>query len=429
MKFRYTLAVSGIVFAGLGNSSATAADDELIRRFRSQYPAAVQRLESVVANIDCEATRHASRRRDGLETLVETGSIRFCVFGNSRLHSIVYTRRKPVAEVSAVLRAFTPDMYFELWKPVGGEHWLIQEVSRDKGRRQVAEFRQWVELDPFVRGAFQAGDVPVSALLTDSALKILQARSWIADDGNERVELYVSTDPESESWIGKEYRDGRLTLAPDLDWALVGYQWNCRRPEGVRSKRHGEIRCRRWDDETVFPTYVEERLDIRAEHHVEQVWQVTFHSVSRGTADKRNFRLTTYGLPDVTKSVTNESVPLPADTVDLGDIAMSQKLTVRFEIRNRTVLPVRLIGAQLTCGADGCVEAITSRLPATIDPLGVGELALRFKAPATSGAFSKDVSVFTDASGHPMLRLTVKGRVTETAASANLANDAVSNTN
>ena len=97
------------------------------------------------------------------------------------------------------------------------------------------------------------------------------------------------------------------------------------------------------------------------------------------------------------------------DPVVFATARAGDEVLVRFQLRNRTLRTIRLIGATETCGAGGCntVEG----LPAEIPPCSTYELSVKLLVRKQPGEFSKEFTLYTDCPGQPNLLLTIKSRV------------------
>ena len=100
---------------------------------------------------------------------------------------------------------------------------------------------------------------------------------------------------------------------------------------------------------------------------------------------------------------------LDASSRDLGLVSPDEQKIVPFIFRNRTAKPICIIGAEQTCGKDGCNEL--KSLPVEISPWSDIVVEVTFNCPSSECEFCKKFPVFSDYPEHPHIDLMIYGTV------------------
>jgi len=101
-----------------------------------------------------------------------------------------------------------------------------------------------------------------------------------------------------------------------------------------------------------------------------------------------------------------ERLLLSPARVDLGRVVGNQEIEFQLELRNLTLRPVTLVGAQRSCQ---CISV--SEFPLVVPPSRTVQLPMRIVAPADAGNFLQSLKLFTDFPERSQLPVEVYGTV------------------
>lgn len=273
-----------ITAASSANMRASAADWEA--RFRSEYPAAADRLESSVASAKCRALV----RIEPDERMEAT----FFLKQDSELvinaHKV--SRGEPASRLMVQCR--TPDHYFRLSSTARGAPFTISVIDKRPSDNEEAGLIG--NIDGITRAAFQIDEVSVRRIIGHPSFRIIKVAEVDASDGEPRVAVTFRCDDPSH-WIG----GGSIVFNPALDWSISEHDVSIIRRAGISmpdgSRYKGSVKCRRWPSGAVFPEEVSHQY-IYPDGQLEPARSYRFEQYEPVDVPDSQFQLSAFGLPD-----------------------------------------------------------------------------------------------------------------------------------
>ncbi|HUY32583.1 MAG TPA: hypothetical protein VMV69_07350 [Pirellulales bacterium] len=292
---RRALAVFSVIgLAGTADNIARG-DDNLREWFKTQYLAAVARLDRPLRNLRCRFTASGHDNHGEFEYVGE-----FFAKDGAREAIRVRQRRngEPQEEESRVV-CMTPARFFQLDRPLGGASYVIRafDDGNDSNRRRKYKAIIEITTDAFVEAALRMDD-PVTMLLTNEGVANVVKMDVAKIDRGGRPYIELRCDFSEAS----NYERARATLDPDLDFAVCDYEIVIRGTPGARCIRKGLVECERWvGDGYVFPRRVriEDDTVLPEGEHYWSVQEIEFQEVLLDEVDDSQFSLTAFGIPEI----------------------------------------------------------------------------------------------------------------------------------
>jgi hypothetical protein len=414
---------------------STAKHREAKQRFLEEYPKAFERLSSPfrnflakghvkeeIADIPKNAQGKAPYDNDQVpwENVAKiakdklNADFTFYFEGESVQFELCYAANMVDSfHPSKRVRCTTPSYYFVLEKQTGSKEYVIVQHTAEKEFVKKAHVITDVQAKFYAEAAFNMYGTPGNLLLSEKDCKIDSIR--YVDAENENMVAVEFTGLSKDFW----YKRGRAVFDSSRNWALTEYELHEEFPDPYGRTMLCKVEYGDWNsNQLVFPKKVDRQEVYTTSGKATQLRHevATFTVANPDVVPKGQFSLSAYGLPDIPptgqpSSLNNSLSGLVLDmsSNDIGQVLPEEKRAVRFLFHNRTAKPIRIIGAEQTCGPDGCNEFLG--LPVEIAPQSDAEVEVSFTPPSREGDFSKQFTVFSDCSDRPHIDLTIRGTV------------------
>ena len=403
--------------------------------FRDEYPEALKNLAKPIDNIEVEgrhSERYARMTADEIQQLAiqrpvawrdvaDTSEVNrdfdftFRVKGGLVAAEMDFASyENPEWRSAKEVLCTTEENTFVLEMPRAKTEYLIcQHTDEPKALRKNQLISQVTVMRESC-AAYVMCDVPVSDLLDEEECRIVKAELLARDSGDTGQLVQIEFRALGDSY----YESGRVVLDPAIGWAITEYEVREPNPGSVRTI-HGQVSYKPWiDEDLVFPRSL--LRDMRYDKKDGGVYlrreTTLFNHASTGGVEDHEFALSAFGLPDLPASgmAATSSLAVEASCIDTGPLAVHEETEIRYVFCNKGRTSIRLIGAEGSCGPNGCNQV--RGLPLTL-PKGSRQcIVVDFQAPSAGGRFSKQFGVYTDCASQPRVNLEIRGLVYPNAA-------------
>jgi hypothetical protein len=287
------------------NSSALEA------RFRSEYPIAAKKLEAGSRMVHCVADLVFGDPEDPKYFVMKTTIF---TSGDARVSTLDFTEWNHKGSSKSSVYCMGPGYFFQLDKPSRERAYSVVDLRKVAGRGETDEESVTIRLDLIQRFAYSIWLSSVLTLMNRPSFEILRASDLSEKRDQSKVEVvFRVADP--SRWIS----GGSMVFAPDLDWALTGYDLDVLpvvRAESIGvpagTKFRARLRPRRWPSGHVFSEQGETRT-IYPQGFMSKATAISFkvRSVEFVDVPDSQFKPSAFGLPDaIIEPVRSRSIGL-----------------------------------------------------------------------------------------------------------------------
>jgi hypothetical protein len=290
-----------LVFAAFPSGSLAqppASSSALEARFRTEYPLAAKKLEAASRMVHCVADLVFGEPEDPKYFVMKTTIF---TAGDARVSTIEFTEQNHKESSKSSVYCMGRGYYFQLDKPSRNTAYSVVDLHKDAGPSEAIAGSLAIRLDFIPRFAYSIFETSVLTLMNHPSFKIQKVSDLSEKRDQSKVEIVFRV-ADSSHWI----TGGSLVFAPDLDWALLGYDLEVDPkhrgitfgiPAGTTFR--GRLSPRRWPSGHVFSEEGESRfiypkgLDRKDPKKSFRVSSVEFVDVPDS-----QFRPSAFGLPD-----------------------------------------------------------------------------------------------------------------------------------
>jgi hypothetical protein len=307
---------------------------DLESRFRTEYPAAADKLAAAASKVGC--TGRITSKRHVYEDVFD---VEFYVNADRMLGVFNYELVSNRPATRSDVRCLTPDYFFQLTRPTPDKPFIVKDVVKGTNMPTGVELSMRYRLVQFVQAAFSITHVPVIDLIAHRSFRILAiTESQLDAENGPRVDVrFKCSDP--THWIG----GGRMTFAPGMDWALESFEVQVvpGRP-GIGVTQHGatllgNVRCRSWAPGFVFPEEGEFRFNYPAnDPKTTEIELFRFSHAKPSEVPESRFKLSAFGIPDtVLEPAASDASSLSMWFLVLGILCLVLTVAIRAYLASR----------------------------------------------------------------------------------------------
>jgi len=221
--------------------------------------------------------------------------------GDARVSTLDYTEMNHKASSKSSVYCMGRGYFFQLDKPSREKAYSLVALSKVTEPGEAVSDSITLRLDLIPKFAYSIFEISVLTLVNHRSFEVLRASDVSEKRDQSEVEIvFRVADP--SNWI----RGGSMVFAPDLDWALTGYDLDVdpKQPGSTfglpaGTTYRGRVRPRRWPSGHVFSERGEFRFIYPQELKLkESLKSFSVRSVEFVDVPDSQFRPSAFGLPD-----------------------------------------------------------------------------------------------------------------------------------